>query len=406
MIDSGFYRCFLGNWEIWACSFSEPEAVLFCVNELLFSDVFIDLVHEVADPEKCASLECLVVTVLGSWSKTAMQTWASHKGWVWKGVGGTSREIHALCKMHWVPTWCQALWWFWYQPDNNQGCDIHHNRETYWFLPESASISADIARTRCPWPEQSESQVARVLDFCCQWPHQNCRNQWPMPGTGKHVLAATPESVGAVWRGWRAATPPFHYSQDVQMSYKNVLEPYQSLKQVLAKDRWPHLPKRSKIGLCNCRLHSLQLRISASVPRISQSFWTHWSTLGAILGFQKCTRLVEWATRHNAIMSTADFVKLLDDYMENATAQSYPEVIPIDASEWKSVLSKVQGPLPKDAREKLQVLLPELILRLFLQATGGQTLENKKWVYTILYIFEIYVFLCLCLLHYYPLLNL
>ena len=80
------------------------------------------------------------------------------------------------------------------------------------------------------------------------------------------------------------------------------------------------------------------------------------------------TKLLDWATHHNASMATADFISLMDDYMEIVSKQGYPEVIPLDAAEWKKVMAKMATPVEQLAREKLQALLPPWVIRLFLQA--------------------------------------
>ncbi len=339
------------------------------MNEILFSDVFIDLVHEVADPEKRASLQCLVETVLGSWSLTALQTWASRVGELGKVLEEPVEKFIRFAK-------CIG-----YLLDINAPGDINpatvkdvtlitSSKHTDSFLKVLRSLltlpEPDAPDQNKVKAQSREFWVASVNDLIkTAGTHDQCQEQ-----ANTFLGQLQSELVGHGEDGDLVHPIPLF------PGCANVLQP--------CLEALPKLKAGSRKGSMATLTQAIKDRVmqlavaflAAENPNISSKDLSivldtlkHFGTEPAFPEVH--TRLVEWATKHNAAMSTADLIKVMDDYMGNVTAQTYPEVIPIDASEWKKVLSKVQGPLPKDAREKLQILLPELIVRIFLQATGG-----------------------------------
>ena len=67
-------------------------------------------------------------------------------------------------------------------------------------------------------------------------------------------------------------------------------------------------------------------------------------------------------------MALSDMIATLDNYMEVASQQPYPEVIVIDVAALKAVLPKVSLPLPGVAQQKLHSFLAHLLKRSVLQA--------------------------------------
>ncbi len=87
------------------------------------------------------------------------------------------------------------------------------------------------------------------------------------------------------------------------------------------------------------------------------------------------TKLIDWATKHNAEMAQADFVAWMDNYMGKVAAQGYIEVIPTNAAHLKLILGKLALPLKDSATlEKVHIALPRLLKRALLQAGPENTL--------------------------------
>ncbi len=351
---------------------------MICVNELLFSDLFIDLVHEVADDEKRVSLECLVCEVLSSWSMDSLSKWISDADMNEMG----EMLIDAVNKFIRFVKCIGFLLDVKVRGDVNPmsvkdvTC-ITSGKQSDSFLkvvrsllttqePEAPDQNKIKAKSREFWMAVVNDLIktAGTHDQCMELAKgfmEQLQSQMVQTGDDGELEHPVPLSPGVA----------------------DVLQPcLESLPKLKAGSR-----KGSMTELIQTlKSKALQLAVgmlAAETPNVSsRDLSILLETLkyfGGEPGVPEMhTKLVEWATQHNASMATSDFIKLMDDYMELVSKQSYPEVIPMDAAEWKTIISKVQGPLAATARDKLHIFLPCLIVRIFLQAAGLNLSGGRK----------------------------
>ena len=323
--------------------------------DVLTADVFIDLVHNVADSEKRASLECLTSSFLGAWA-----------------AGGDEAQT--------------------FFKDNSIGIHLRDSYQTFLKFckciahllqvapPRLALSSLDVTEVTAKKSPDTFLRMVKTLltspepdSDACSAVKADSRAFWMEEVSDVVKTAATDHPFRKECQGYTAELK----QAIAQHETSPVLVPGVAEKLQVILEALPKMSKGMRKGGCSDletlvkdRLRQLASALLNGVePNISSS------DLNILLNGLKRAQmsdiqlaLVDWATKHNATIAAADFEALCDKYLEKVSGQSYTEVIPVEVETWKAVLGKAT--IPPTALPKLHKVLAHMLSRTALQAGG------------------------------------
>lgn len=335
------------------------QALATAVGEFLSSDIFLDLVHNVADDEKRASLERLVGGVLSLWAAGGdAATGFFDQDELGKTMKLSYMQFLQVCK-----------------------CLAHLLR-----VPAPASLGLSSREVTAITVQKAPDTFTRVIKSLLTAPEPDSVDRNVVKAASREFWC---KEVSDVIR--TAAT-----DGESKVHCEKYLSELQALAEAPAllspgcagnlEAILSHLPKLKKAmrrGAVDSLEDALRSRViqlgegmlsSDSAPISSTDLSTVLNGLKSFGAENRCAdlhvKLMNWATRHNSSMALGDFVTFLDGYMDSVSKQSYPEVIAVDAAHVKAVLARLTLPLPGHVLERLHVVAAHLLRRAALQAWG------------------------------------
>lgn len=336
------------------------------VSEILSHEVVIELVHEASNPDKRKSLGRLVEAFLSSWLSGSAEAWF---GWheVGKHLQAPFRRFVAFCK-------CLAVL---LRVDN----------------PKWALTALDVAAITTEKLQDSFLKAIRNLLTTAE-PAGPAQNK--VKAASRELWMAEIQDVvkTAATHGPAAEKAATFLSELVQqigngnddndeetLPLPVVLSPGCTGNLDLIMESLPQLKLDMRKGFALPLQKAVRDRVvqlgsailKATSPSLSSADLN--STMAGLKLFpadatcaEMHSKLISWATKHNADIAVADFHKWLDSYMSQVSTQSYREVIPVDVPNVKQVVTVLKVPL-EDAEvlEKLHIMLPNFLVRCYLQ---------------------------------------
>lgn len=328
----------------------------------------IDLVHEVKNPEKEFSLATLATSVLGTWDMKDAMNWAGSMGALGEVLKDPLDRFYRFLKCIGMLLKLQV-----------PGIDYNVKDVTSITSSKSSDSFFKVLKSLLTLPEpesdgQSQTKTlsrefwnAEVQDVIrTAGTHDDCASN-----AANYLAMLQSEMVETAEDG--SLVRPVALSNGCCEALLPIVQELPKLKNGARKGHMLELSQALKQRAVQLGIGLLSF--SNSSPNISSKdlaavletlrYFSSDTTCGEVH-----TKLLDWATKHNAAMANADFIALMDNYMEIASKQGYPEVIPLDAAEWKRVMAKMATPVEPLVREKLEAFLPPLVTRLFLQAAS------------------------------------